>query len=97
MPEFEGKNLIVMLGEEVYQLDSVDELIETLQYKVPMVYDDEFTSFLSLCKLGVLQILEEKDANIFTAGMDKSKMEDNYIFVNKFADELLKMHKNKEN
>jgi len=66
----------------------------TTKYNVAnsLIIDDEITCFLSLCKSGGLDILEQKNANIFVKNMDKSWMKGNYIVINKFADKLLQTH-----
>lgn len=116
MKNFQETNLIVKVGKNVYQLNSMGELIElvlgkdyieltekeksskrhesilpfSIEHKGPIRIENELIYFLSLCKLNQLQILERKDTNIFTASMDKSKMNGNYVLVNKFAEKLLK-------
>lgn len=144
MEDFRKTNLIVQVGENIHQLNSIDELIEIVlgrqysklteeekllkryelilpfsveckkiivhsakgvikedisfdnkaEYDVSnsLFIDNEFTYFLSLCKLQQLQILEHINAEIFAICMDKSKISGNYILINKFADKLLQEH-----
>lgn len=55
---------------------------------------DEITYIYSLLILNKVLLLERIDSNIFTKKIDKSKMENNYIIVNKFAKELLENYIN---
>lgn len=50
---------------------------------------DEITHILSLAKIGKLVILEKTESNIFTKYIDKTNIQDNYVIVNKFVDEIL--------
>lgn len=88
----QNKKMIVYSPKGVVKADGSFD--NTTRYDIgdSLLIDDELTYFLSLCKLNQLQILEQRDANIFTANMNKSQMKGNYVAVNKFADELLKSH-----
>ncbi len=60
------------------------------------IIKDEITYILSLISTNKIVLLERKDADIFTKNLNKQKIEDNYIIVNKFARDLLKEYvKNK--
>ena len=60
------------------------------------IIKDEITYVLSLISTNKIVLLERKDADIFTKNLNKQKIEDNYIIVNKFARDLLKEYvKNK--
>ena len=54
------------------------------------IIKDEMTYILSLLITNNVMLLERIDSAIFTNGLDKSKFDNNYIIVNKFAKELLK-------
>lgn len=65
--------------------------------KYPDDYEDdafilynEISYILSLLKFNKLILLERTDANIFGRYMEKEWVQDNYIIINKFADEILK-------
>lgn len=81
-----GKLNCVNSGMEV--IDLKDTNLENLENKF-IIYD-ETTYLLSLLLTNRATLLEEKEANIFTRNIDKSKINGNYIIVNTFAKELLK-------
>ena len=66
--------------------DSLDE--NRISENIFVLYD-EITHILSLAKIGKIVILEKTECNIFTKYIDKSKINDNYVIVNKFVDEIL--------
>lgn len=51
---------------------------------------DEFTYILSLLKFNIIVLLEKTDANIFGKYINREEIEDNYIIINKFANEIMK-------
>jgi len=57
---------------------------------------DEISYILSMLKFNKLILLERTDANIFGKYINKEKIEDNYIIINKFADEILKKYLEEE-
>jgi len=56
------------------------------------VLHNEISYILSMLKFNKLMLLERTDANIFGKYINKEKIEDNYIIINKFADEILKKY-----
>ena len=67
--------------------------------KFPDDYDDkafilynEVSYILSLLKFNKIILLERTDANVFGRYINKKEIEDNYIIVNKFANEILKKY-----
>lgn len=67
--------------------------------KFPDDYEDnafilynEISYILSLLKFNKIILLERTDANIFGRYINKESIEDNYIIVNKFANEILKKY-----
>ena len=56
------------------------------------IVKDEVSYILSLLKMNNVLLLENKEANIFTKGIKKEKIKENYILVNTFAKALLKKH-----
>ena len=56
------------------------------------IIKDEITYVLSLLITNKIILLERIDSNISTANINKSEMKDNYVIVNKFAKELLKIY-----
>lgn len=62
---------------------------ETDNIENKFIIKDEVTYILSLLITKNIMILERKDANIYTRGINKSEVKDNYIILNKFAKGLL--------
>lgn len=57
---------------------------------------DEISYILSMLKFNKLMLLERTDANIFGKYINKESIEDNYIIINKFANEILKKYLEEE-
>jgi len=53
---------------------------------------NEISYILSMLKFNKLILLERTDANIFRKYINKESIEDNYIIINKFANEILKKY-----
>lgn len=53
---------------------------------------NEISYILSMLKFNKLTLLERTDANIFGRYINKELIEENYIIVNKFANEILKKY-----
>jgi len=53
---------------------------------------NEISYILSMLKFNKLMLLERTDANIFGKYINKQSIEDNYIIINKFANEILKKY-----
>lgn len=53
---------------------------------------DEISYILSMLKLNKIILLERTDANIFGRYIDKKNIKDNYIIINKFANEIMKKY-----
>ena len=53
------------------------------------VLDNEVTYILSLLKYNIVYLLERADNRVLTKDIDVPELPNNYVFVNKFADELL--------
>ena len=60
------------------------------------IVSDEISYILSMLKFNKIILLERTDANIFGKYIDKEWIKDNYIIVNKFADEILKKYLEEE-
>lgn len=60
--------------------------------KKDFICKDEITYILSLIRTNKVILLEKKDANILAKEINKSDIKDNYIILNKFANELLEKH-----
>ncbi len=53
---------------------------------------DEFSYILSMAKFNKIILLERTDANIFGRYINKENIKDNYIIINKFANEIMKKY-----
>ncbi len=53
---------------------------------------DEITYILSMLKFNKIILLEKTDANIFGKYINKENIKDNYIIINKFANEIMKKY-----
>ena len=67
----------------------IDEIEEDTNLNDKFVVGNEIIYILSLLTTYNVVLLERIDSDIFTKDIDKSKIEDNYIIVNKFAEEIL--------
>ena len=57
---------------------------------------DEISYILSMLKFNKIILLERTDANIFGRYINKENIKDNYIIINKFANDIMKKYlKNK--
>ena len=91
-----------MSDEQKLEKMKMKALANTLNYKMEIttevldnniegkfIIKDEITYILSLISTNKLMLLEKIDANIFAKDLNKDKMTDNYIIINKFSKELL--------
>ena len=53
---------------------------------------DEITYILSLLKFNKIILLEKTNANILGKYINKENIEENYIIINKFADEIMQKY-----
>lgn len=53
---------------------------------------DEITYILSMLNLDKIILLERTDANILGKYINKANIKDNYIIINKFANEIMKKY-----
>ena len=101
LPAEERKNKIKMLaiancmnnGIEI--LEDIKENQET-NLDGKFIIKDEITYILSLWMMNKIVLLERVDANEFLKDIDKSKISDNYIIVNKYAKVILIEYLNKK-
>ena len=54
-----------------------------------IIIDNLDTYIVSLCKYNVITLLEEKNNRFYTKNIEFEPRDDNYIFVNSFATEIL--------
>lgn len=70
----------------------IEEDADSEDIENKFIIKDEITYVLSLLITNKIILLERIDSNIYTANINKSEMKDNYVIVNKFAKELLKIY-----
>ena len=95
MDELEKKKIMEMkafANSIPFNVNIVTNLEDANSLDGKFVIYDEITYILSLLLLNKVTLLENTDSNIFTKYLDKSGITDNYIIVNKFAEELLKAY-----
>lgn len=83
-----GTNLQIMKINEENDKKMID-------IKNKFIIYDEKTYIFSLLLTNKIILLESIDSNIFTSQIDKTNIKENYIIVNKFAEELLNKYINK--
>ncbi len=74
---------------KVDTLSKTKEELKNMNFENTFVVYDEKTYILSLLIADRAMLLESTTSNIYTDGLDKSEIKENYIIVNKFAQELL--------
>lgn len=74
---------------EILNIEKNDNEDKKIDIKNKFVIYDEKTYILSLLLAQRAILLESIDSNIFIEKLDKSKITENYIIVNTFAEELL--------
>lgn len=74
---------------KVDTLSKPKEELKNMNFENTFVVYDEKTYILSLLIADRAMLLESTASNIYTDGLDKSEIKENYIIVNKFAQELL--------
>ena len=60
--------------------------------KEAFIVYDEITYILSMLKFNKITLLEKTNANIFGKYINKENITDNYIIVNKFANEIIQKY-----
>lgn len=83
----EIKAMANCLNNKMKILNDIDINVDNIDNK--FIIKDEMTYVLSLLITNNIMLLERIDSDIYTSTIDKSKIEDNYIIVNKFAKNIL--------
>ena len=86
------KNAFAKANDTNLKITSIQEIKNpqnSIESSDKFILFNEMTYILSLLKTGRITLLENVISNIFTNGLDKSNIKDNYIIINSFADELL--------
>lgn len=77
------------------KVEIVDEIEPNMLLDGKFVILDEKTYVFSLLILDKIILLENIESNIFTEDLEKSNLSDNYIIVNNFAKDLLRVYLSK--
>ena len=88
--ELEKKTIANTMLEKIKTM-KIEKEIKEIDENAFILYD-EITFILSLAKFNKIVLLERTDANIFSQYIDKQSFEDNYIIINKFANEIMKKY-----
>ena len=88
--ELEKKTIANTMLEKIKTM-KIEKEIKEIDENAIILYD-EITFILSLAKFNKIVLLERTDANIFSQYIDKQSFEDNYIIINKFANEIMKKY-----
>lgn len=72
-----------------------EENKEKINVKNKFIIYDEKTYILSLLLTNKIMLLESINSDVFTDQLDKTNIKENYIIVNKFAEELLDKYINR--
>ena len=73
---------------KIYNMESKAQNYDKEEF---IVYD-EITYILSMLKFNKIILLEKTNANIFGKYINKENITDNYIIVNKFANEIIQKY-----
>jgi len=91
--KFNNNLPIVNTQKGVYE-DNYKIIQKGYDLEKSIIIDNEFTYILSLCRINLFILLEKIDSEIFTKTVNKSTIQDNYIVVNTFANNILKKYYN---
>ena len=98
-----GDNYINLSSEEKQDILKRNALIRTHNLDIDVTKElsckdfciyDEMTYIYSLLSLNYINLLENKESDIFIYNLDKSQLKGNYVIVNTFSEELLKEYIN---
>lgn len=73
---------------KIYNMESKAQSYD----KEAFIVYDEITYILSMLKFNKIILLEKTNANIFGKYINKENITDNYIIVNKFANEIIQKY-----
>ena len=73
---------------KIYNMESKAQKYD----KEAFIVYDEITYILSMLKFNKIILLEKTNANIFGKYINKENITDNYIIVNKFANEIIQKY-----
>lgn len=85
------KKAVANTIQENLKIIELEKDIRILDINAFVLYD-EITYILSMLKFNKIILLERTDANIFGRYINKKNIEDNYIIINKFANEIMEKY-----
>lgn len=96
MSETEQKNelekkAIANIIQDNIKIYNMESKAQNYDKEAFIVYD-EITYILSMLKFNKIILLEKTNANIFGKYINKENITDNYIIVNKFANEIIQKY-----
>ena len=78
------------MSDEVKNKKLID--IKEIDNQINEYTKNEYLAILFLLKNNVFTLLENIDSNIFVKYLDKANFDNNYIIVNKYAEEILEKY-----
>lgn len=88
--EVKNKNLIELIYKNIINMNIKD--IKEIDNQINEYTKNEYLAILFLLKNNVFTLLENIDSNIFVKYLDKANFNNNYIIVNKYAEEILEKY-----
>ncbi len=88
--EVKNKKLIELIYKNIINMNIKD--IKEIDNQINEYTKNEYLAILFLLKNNVFTLLENIDSNIFVKYLDKANFNNNYIIVNKYAEEILEKY-----
>lgn len=88
--ELEKKAIVNTIQDNI-KIYNMESKAQNYDKEAFIVYD-EITYILSMLKFNKIILLEKTNANIFGKYINKENITDNYIIVNKFANEIIQRY-----
>lgn len=88
--ELEKKAIANTIQDDI-KICNIKEKAQNYDKEAFILYD-EITYILSMLKFNKIILLEKTNANIFGKYINKENITDNYIIVNKFANEIIQKY-----
>ena len=88
--ELEKKAIANTIQDNI-KIYNIGSKVQNYDKEAFIVYD-EITYILSMLKFNKIILLEKTNANIFGKYINKENITDNYIIVNKFANEIIQKY-----
>ena len=88
--EVKNKKLIELIYKNIINMNIKD--IKEIDNQINEYTKNEYLAILFLLKNNVFTLLENIDSNIFVKYLNKANFDNNYIIVNKYAEEILEKY-----